>query len=85
MDYIFEIIITTTVLAAYGAIRLIIDFVLLINKLVTKLANYAQTVKKQYKTTDDVDKSATKVDKRNKYTVNVDSCEQYLKSVNKIN
>lgn len=83
MDYTFEIIITALALAAYGAIRLVIDFLLIVDKLVTKLANYAKTVDKQPLTapvqTNKVPKSTTpNVDKRHKYTVNVEACERYL-------
>ena len=85
MDYAFEIIIAALVLAAYGAIRLVIDFLLLTDKLVTKLANYAKTVDKQpldvpVKTNNVVTQIATKVDRRHKYTVNVQACERYLAS-----
>ena len=85
MDYTFEIIITALALAAYGAIRLVIDVLLIADKLVTKLANYAKTVDKQPLSTpvqaNKVPTSITpKVDKRHKYTVNVEACERYLAS-----
>jgi len=89
MDYANEIIITALALTAYAAIRLVIDFLLLADKIVTKLSNYAQTVDKPplsvpvqtNKVLTKVPTSiAPKVDKRHKYAVNVEACERYLAS-----
>jgi len=77
MDYTFEIIITALALSCYGAIRLVIDFLLVTDRIVTKLANSAQTVKKQQVT---AIVTREKQDKRHKYTVNVDACREYLAS-----
>lgn len=85
MDYANEIIITALALTAYGAIRLVIDFLLLADKIVTKLANYAQTVDKPpinvpVQANKVLTSIAPKVDKRHKYAVNVEACERYLAS-----
>lgn len=85
MNYSDEIIIALVVLAGYGAIRVVIDLLLAVEKVISKLSNYAQTVEKQYKTTEKVEASTIRVDKRNKYTVNVEACRQYLNSTGKIN
>lgn len=82
MEMTNDIIITLIALSCYGAVRVILDLLLAVDNLVSKLAKPAQTVKKV------VDlplgaiakHPAVKQDKRHKYTVNVEACEQYLAS-----
>ena len=88
MDYTFELIITALALSAYGAIRLLIDFLSLAGNIIAKLANYAKTVDKPLANTPPqasnvLKYTAPKVDKRHKYAVNVEACERYLASKSK--
>ena len=93
MDNANTILITVAILTVYGAVRAVTDIISIIAAAARAIANLfrkvipkrAQTVKKQETIIDlpyraIISKPAVKIDRRNKYTVNVEACEAYLAS-----